>query len=183
MKKIFLIMTLFSFMAGSISTTCGQQPDKKSVKARENLNDAKKDVADAKKDSISDYYKFKKDAENKILIHEKSITDYKERIEKEMIEISIDFDKKMAVLDQQSADLKKKMEADKARIIKEKLESRITYDKKISELEEKNTDLKKKLEDYKESGIEKWSAFKIDFSRQMDELGKSLKEMTSGKKK
>jgi hypothetical protein len=50
MKKSIFGLAIIAFMAGTVFTSSGQEPDKKSDKARENLKDAKKDVVDAKKD-------------------------------------------------------------------------------------------------------------------------------------
>jgi ABC-type transport system involved in cytochrome bd biosynthesis fused ATPase/permease subunit len=73
MKKRLLTMAIITFMAVIISPSYGQEPDKKSVKARENLKEEQKDVVEAKrdlkeaqKDSISEYQKFKRKSEMKI---------------------------------------------------------------------------------------------------------------------
>jgi hypothetical protein len=66
MKKIILTMAVTAFMASSV--LYGQEPDRKSEKARENLKDAKQEVViakqylkEAQKDSASEYQKFKID--------------------------------------------------------------------------------------------------------------------------
>lgn len=153
MKKTILAFALAAFMAGTISTVNGQEPDNKSVKARENLKDAKKDEVSAKKDlkeaqkdSASEYQKYRKEQDIKFTDHQKSIADFK------------------------------------ARIAKEKAENKSQYEKKLAVLEQKNTDLKKRLDDYKEAGKDKWSAFTNKFNHDMDELGTSLKNFTVGKK-
>lgn len=155
MKNKILISVIIAFIAVSVSTSYGQEPDKKSVKARENLKEAKKDVVDAKKDlkeakkdSISDYQKFKNEYEVKIKNNEKTIADLKVK------------HSKMDAKDQTA------------------------YEKKISELELKNTNLKKKLDNYKhEEEPVKWNAFKVEFKHDMDELGKALKDFTIKNKK
>lgn len=143
-------MAIIAFMASAISY--GQETDKKSSKARENVKEAqkdeassKKDLKEAQKDSVAQQ-KFKKDSEKKFEANEKSIANLK------------------------------------VKIAKEKKASRAKYEKQLAGLEQKNTDLKKKLDDYNAEGKEKWAAFKTGFERDMDKLGKDLKGFTVGKK-
>ncbi|MCX6257439.1 MAG: hypothetical protein NTW49_06025 [Bacteroidia bacterium] len=155
MKKIMLTFAIItSFIATIISASYGQEPDKNSVKARENLKEAKKGVVDAKqdlkqaqKDSVAEYQNFKKESQDKLTANEKSIAKFK------------------------------------ARIAKEKKENRAKYEKKLAELDQKNSDLKKKLDEYKEDGKIKWANFKSDFNNDMDGLGKALKNFTITDKK
>src|ERR1035437_8784180 len=136
-------------MAGSVLTSYGQEIDRKSEKAREDLKEAKqdevaakKDLKEAQKDSASEYQQFKIDENKKIQSNDKSIADFK------------------------------------VRIAKKKKENRAQYEKKLSVLEQKNTDLKKRLNDFKDSGKDNWAAFKREFNHDMDQLGKSLKNFT-----
>lgn len=154
MRKTFLNLAIIMFIASSISTAYTQAPDKKSEKARENLQEKQKDVVEAKqdlkeaqKDSVTEYQKFKKEQEVRIADHQKSITEFK------------------------------------ARIAKEKKKNRAEYEKKIAALEQKNTDLRKNLDDYKEAGKDKWDSFTKKFNHDMDALGKSLKDFTVNDKK
>lgn len=155
MKRSLLFLAIIALMAGSISTTLGQTPDRKSVKARENLQEAKKDVAkakkdiaQAKKDSIAEYQSFKKKSEIKIQENEKRIAALKV---------------KMSTLNE-----------------KEK----IAYRGKINELEMKNMTLRKRLADYRaDERHAKWASFKSEFNHDMDELGKAIKDFTIKNKK
>ena len=140
-------MAVIAFMAGSISTSFGQAPDKESVKARENLKEekqdvvvAKKDLAVAQKDSVSEYQQLTKESDAKFKANEKSITDLRSDIAKNN-------SKNMA-----------------------------TDQKKVSLLEQKNNDLKKELADYKVEGQTKFSTFKSEFNHDLDELAKELKD-------
>jgi hypothetical protein len=150
MKKKVLFSAIIAFMSVSVLTSFGQETDKKSEKARENLKEAKKDVVDAKKDlkvaqkdSVSDYQKFKRDSESKIRNNEKTIADLK---------------------------VKHAKMTDKENVV---------YQKKVSDLELKNTTMKKKLADYKnDQSQDKWVTFKTEFKHDMDELGKSMKDFT-----
>ncbi|HBX49605.1 MAG: hypothetical protein A2275_09815 [Bacteroidetes bacterium RIFOXYA12_FULL_35_11] len=108
-KKVFLLVIL-SFITGTYLSSYGQEPDKKSEKARKNLVEAQKDVDKARNDSIEDYNKFKKESEDKITAHRKSIADFKARIVKEKIENRENYEKKLTELDNKNTDLKKKLD-------------------------------------------------------------------------
>jgi hypothetical protein len=147
MKKLFLSLAVVAFMAGTLSTSFGQVPDKESVKARENLKEEKKDVVGAKtdlkvaqKDSISEYQKLTKDSEVKFKNNEKSIADLR------------------------------------ALITKTNSKEKVADLKKVGLLEEKNNNLKKKLADYKVEGQIKFTTFKSEFNRDLDLLAKELKD-------
>jgi Flp pilus assembly protein CpaB len=147
MKKVFLSLAVAAFMAGSISSSFGQAPDKESVKARENLKEEKQDVVVAtkdlqvaQKDSVTEYQQLTKEANVKFVANEKSITDLRSRIAKSN---------------------SKNMTADQ---------------EKVSLLEQKNNDLKKELADYKVEGQAKFSTFKSGFDKDLEQLAKELKD-------
>jgi Flp pilus assembly protein CpaB len=147
MKKLILSLAVVAFMAGTISTSFGQAPDKQSVKARENLKEEKKDVVIAKqdlkvaqKDSISEYQKLTKESEIKFKSNEKSISDLR------------------------------------AAITKNNSKEQATDQKKLSLLEDKNNSLKKELADYKVLGQKEFTAFKTEFNRDLVQLAKDLKD-------
>lgn len=147
MKKLVLSLAVVAFMAGTLSTSFGQVPDKQSEKARENLQEEKKDVVVAKqdlkvaqKDSISEYQKLTKESEVKFKDNEKSIADLR------------------------------------ASITKSNSTEMATNQKKVSVLEEKNYNLKKELADYKVLGQIQFTTFKTRFNRDLDQLAKDLKD-------
>jgi len=147
MKKLLLSLTVVAFLAGTLSTSFGQVPDKQAVKARENLKDekkdvvvAKKDLAEAKKDSVTEYQTLTKESNLKFKANEKSIADLRTAITKS--------NSKVMATDQQ----------------------------KVSLLEDKNNSLKKELADYKELGQTKFTAFKTEFNRDLTQLAKEIKD-------
>jgi len=153
MRKKILALAAIIFMSITIATSYGQEPDKKSEKARENLKEEKSDVVDAKqdlkeaqKDSVSDYQSFKKESELKIKENEKSI-----------------------------ADLKIKNSKTNAK-------NNDAYQKKVGELEQKNAQLKGNLAAYKDQDPNKWKTFKTEFNHDMDELGKAIKDFAVNNK-
>jgi hypothetical protein len=147
MKKLFLSLAVVAFMAGTLSTSFGQVPDKGSVKARENLKEEKKDVVTAKqdlkvaqKDSVSEYQKLTKESEVKFKDNEKCVSDLRSAIVKNN---------------------SKEMAADQ---------------KKVSLLEERNYNLKKELADYKVIGQVQFKTFKTRLNHDLDVLSKDLKD-------
>jgi hypothetical protein len=147
MKKLILSMAVIGFMAGTLSTSFGQVPDKQSVKARENLKEEKKDVVVAKqdlqvaqKDSVTEYQKLTKESEVNFKNNEKSIADLR------------------------------------AAITKSNSKEQATDQKKVSLLEEKNNSLKKELADYKVLGQIPFTTFKTKFNHEFDQLSKELKD-------
>jgi hypothetical protein len=149
MKKLFLSLAMIAFVAGSVSTSFGQVPDKPSEKARENLKEEKKDVVVAtqelkvaQRDSVTEYQNFTKESEIKFKSNEKSIADLR------------------------------------VRILKSDPKGQAAYDKKVNLLEQKNNDMKKELADYKVEGLTKFTTFKSEFNRDLDQLAKELKDFT-----
>ena len=147
MKKLVLSLAVVAFLAGTISTSFGQVPDKQSVKARENLKEEKKDVVVAKqdlkvaqKDSVSEYQKLTKESDIKFKSNEKSIADLR------------------------------------AAITKNNSKEQATDQKKVSILEDKNNSLKKELADYKVLGQTQFTTFKSEYNRDQDQLAKELKD-------
>jgi hypothetical protein len=147
MKKLILSLAVVAFMAGTLSNSFGQVPDKQSVKARENLKEEKKDVVVAKqdlkvaqKDSVSEYQKLTKESEVKFKSNEKCIADLR------------------------------------ASITKNNSKAQATDQKKLSLLEDKNNSLKKELADYKVLGQTQFTTFKTEFNRDLDKLAKELKD-------
>ena len=147
MKKLVLSLAVVAFLAGTISTSFGQVPDKQSVKARENLKEEKKDVVVAKqdlnvaqKDSVSEYQNLTKESDIKFKSNEKSIADLR------------------------------------AAITKNNSKEQATDQKKVSLLEDKNNSLRKELADYKVLGETQFTAFKSEYNRDQDQLAKELKD-------
>ena len=147
MKKLVLSLAVVAFLAGTISTSFGQVPDKQSVKARENLKEEKKDVVVAKqdlkvaqKDSVSEYQKLTKESDIKFKSNEKSIADLR------------------------------------AAITKNNSKEQATDQKKVSIMEDKNNSLRKELADYKVLGETQFTAFKTEYNRDQDQLAKELKD-------
>jgi len=108
MKKIFIIMALIVFVAGTVFTSC-QSSASKVDEAKDNLQVATENVIvanqelnQALKDSIT---QFRISAKEKIKSNEEKIAALKVRIAKENAKTKINNDKKLAALEQKNKDM------------------------------------------------------------------------------
>ncbi len=116
MKQSILKIVLFVFMVATISTSYGHNLDNKSVKANENNEDtanekvdAKLDLKEAQKDSISEFKKFRKESELKIKSIDNSIGDLKVKFYKSKIKDKEAYQDNLNLLEQKNDELKKKL--------------------------------------------------------------------------
>ena len=150
MKKIILTLGVATaFLTGTILTGC-QSSAQKEASARDNVQEAKQDLKDVRKDAnaeaqelanAEEWETFKSDAELTIKNNEIRIA-----------ELRVKLNKQGTMLDPM-------------------------YEKKIATLEQQNKDLKKRIEDYEKNQSD-WETFKREFNHDMDELGKALKDLT-----
>jgi len=117
MKKTILTLAVTLFIAGTVLTGC-QSPNKKVENAQANVQDAKGNVVEANQEldkAINDsVQQFRKDAEAKIIAHNKSIADFKARIANQKMEIKAKYEKQIADLEQKNSDMKKELDNFKA---------------------------------------------------------------------
>jgi uncharacterized protein involved in exopolysaccharide biosynthesis len=112
MKKTIFMLAVTAFVAGAMLTSC-QSSSEKVESAQEKVHDAKNQVVMAEqelnqalKDSIQ---QFKKESEERIAANEKSIAEIRIRIAKENKENKAIFEQRLAVLEQQNKDMKKRL--------------------------------------------------------------------------
>lgn len=152
-------------MAGTVSTSFGQETNKQLIKAKVNLNEASKQVSLAKLD---------------LMKTQKDTVVPKIEIMKALKDSASEFQgfKKMA--DLKFSGNKKNIDVLKEKYLKlDKTDN--TVMEKISKLEQKNNDLKKSLADYTDSGVYDWSRFKNRFNYDMDELEDEIKNFVPNK--
>jgi len=111
MKKTIFTMAVMACMALAISASYGQEPDKQTEKAKENLQEAKVEVAVAKLElteaQTADINAFMKESEMKIKKNDESITDLKIKILKNS-EKEIEADQlRVSELEQKNINLQK----------------------------------------------------------------------------
>jgi hypothetical protein len=106
-------LALFACSALITSTSYGQEPDKKTEKAKESLNKENVDVLEAKvelKDAQNkDYVAFKKDSEAKIAKNTESIDDLKIKILKNDEKFRTENQTRVSVLEQKNVSLQKEL--------------------------------------------------------------------------
>ena len=105
MKKIFIIITVAAFLAGTQLTGCRSSAKKVEV-AQEKVDQANQDLNQAVKDSIQ---QFRTASELKINNYEKSIVEFKARIANERKENRSLNEKKLAELEKRNSELKSKL--------------------------------------------------------------------------
>lgn len=104
MKKLFLSLTMIAFIAGTVTTSFGQeqkQEQKKEVVVE------KQNLQIAQKDSVSEYQKLIKESDVKFKSNEKSITDLRVAIAKIDSSAQASNLKNVSDLEQKNTDLKK----------------------------------------------------------------------------
>ena len=117
MKKPILIFAIIAIVAGFALIGC-QSTGKRVENAQENVQDAEhqvivaqQDLDEATKDSINEY---KKVTQEKIIAQEKSIAEFKARMANDKKENRAKYEKKLAEIEQQNTDLKKRLDDFKA---------------------------------------------------------------------
>ena len=116
MKKIISNLAIASLMAGLVFSGCQssakkvENAEKDLQTAKNNVIDARQGLYDATKDSLTEYQIFKKESQQKINDHEKSIAEFKARIAAEKLENKVAYEKKIAELEKKNSDLKRKLE-------------------------------------------------------------------------
>jgi hypothetical protein len=89
-------------------------PTQKIENAQEKVEAANNELNEANKEYLEDIEKFRKKSADKIAENERSITEFNERRALEKQVAKDDYKKKIALLEQQNSDMKKKMDDYKA---------------------------------------------------------------------
>jgi len=112
MKKIMLGLALSS---GLILTAVScKSPAAKVENAQDNVKEAQSDLDEANKNYIVEVEKFRKASNDSIQANEKSIQEFKERVEKEKRADRAKYEKEIARLEEKNTDMKKRMDDFKA---------------------------------------------------------------------
>ena len=82
------------------------------LNAQENKKaaEARKDLKEAKMDSVEDFKKFKKESQSKIVENQKKIAELKVKKSTDSKDVNDKYDKKVAVLEKKNAELKNRIE-------------------------------------------------------------------------
>ena len=115
MKKLFLFLAAITMvLAGASLTSCNTTPADKVTNAQKDVNQANKDLDAANAAYLADIEKYRKETADKIMSNDKSIADFKARIENQKQNARSNYQKQLAELEQKNTDMKKKMEDYKA---------------------------------------------------------------------
>jgi len=113
MKKSIFTLALMAFSAITLSTSYGQEPDKKTEKAKENLQEERLDVVEAKVDLKEaqnvDYLSFKTESEVKFNKNQESINDLKIKILKNDEKYRTENQTRVVTLEQRNISLQKEI--------------------------------------------------------------------------
>jgi hypothetical protein len=116
MKKTFFTVALSTILAGFLFTNC-QSSAKKIENAEDKLHDAKVAVVEAqidlnvaRLDSITAYQRFKNESDERIVMYDKSIAEFRTKVANERQENRARYEKTLAGLEQKNRDLKKKLD-------------------------------------------------------------------------
>jgi hypothetical protein len=147
MKKLFLSLAMITFIAGTLSTSIGQIPDKVAIQNPGTLTETRKNILVVNKvspvvqqDTITDYQKFTAASELKFTANKESVNDLKLKI---------------AV-------------CDTTKFVENSM--------KLDSLEQKNIGMKNDLALYKVEGQVEWTAYKEQFNSDLDKLTLELKD-------
>jgi hypothetical protein len=115
MKNSILVIASILFLTVTILSGC-QSSATKVGNAEDKVQDAKNELADSQRDlyairldTISNYEQFKIEAEKILIAQEKNITDLKARLASEKKAINVDYDKKLAELENKNSELERKL--------------------------------------------------------------------------
>ena len=109
MKKLILALAVFAIITGAILTSCNT-PAEKVKDAQTNVTQANKDLDAANKEYLADIENYRKETADKITANDKSIVEFKARIEHEKKATKAEYNKKLTELEQKNSDLKKKLD-------------------------------------------------------------------------
>jgi len=112
--KPFVLKTVSAFFTSILILTACNTPSEKVEKAQEEVNEANKDLNQAQEEYVTDIENYRKIEDEKIDANNKSIAEFKARIENDKTEASDKYEKRIAELEQKNSDMKKKMDDYKA---------------------------------------------------------------------
>ena len=127
MKKPILTMALLAFMVGTISTSFGQNPDKKLVFAGKNIQDVQKDANPA-------FQNFRKESEQRIKNVDNGIGDLKIKFYKSKIKDKEAYQDNLNAIEQKNDDLKKKLTDFNSKDQKDRSSFKIEFNRELDEL-------------------------------------------------
>jgi hypothetical protein len=110
MKKYILA---WATITGLTITSCNTPAQKVEI-AQNTVNEAEQNLNEANQAYLADIEKFRKEADDRIALNNKSIAEFNTRMESEKADAKADYKKKIREIEKRNTDLKKKMDDYKA---------------------------------------------------------------------
>ena len=104
-----LVLAACTLVTGAIFTSCNT-PTQKVENAKENVIEAKNDLNTANKEYLAEIENYRKETTEMIAANEQIINEFNAKIEHDKKAVKADYKKKIAILEQKNADLKKKLD-------------------------------------------------------------------------
>lgn len=109
MNRVKMIALGLTLTAGTIVTSCST-PAEKVEKEQTNVENAEDDLIEANKEYFEEIEEYKREKSEKIAANDKTIMEFKARIDAQKKEAKNDYVKKITELENKNSDLKMKME-------------------------------------------------------------------------
>lgn len=133
MKKLILILAVFTLITNITLTSCNTSAEKVE-NAEKKVDQANEDLYEANQKYLADVEAYRKESADKITANNKSIADFKARIAQEKKEAQVAYSQKITVLEQKNSDLKKKMDVFKAESKEQWENFKIEFSKDMDDL-------------------------------------------------
>lgn len=109
MKKKYFIFAIIGFLAGAVLTSCNIDREKKVEEAKENAQQANKELRDAQADYEKEWQQFKSDAEFRIRTNDNRIEEFKEELKTANGKFKAKYEKEVVSLALKNIELKTKI--------------------------------------------------------------------------
>jgi hypothetical protein len=115
-KKTISTLAIATLLASTVLTSCNSSSEKVEdaktdvADAKTDMADANKDLAVAKEEYLADVEKYRYETAERIAANDRSIAEFKIRVNSEKKAARADYEKKIAELEQKNSDMKSRMD-------------------------------------------------------------------------
>ncbi len=113
MKKIYSILIILMFVSIAAITSC-KTPAQKVASAKKDVREANKDLDKAQEVYMAEVQAYRRETADRISANDRSIAEFRTRIENEREDVKADYRRRIAVLEQKNSDSKRRMDDYKA---------------------------------------------------------------------
>lgn len=140
MKNSILLLAIQIIIVGTILSGCNT-PAENVENAKNEVKQANENLREANKEYLADIEKYRKEVAIKIAENDKSMADFKARIETNKKNANIDYKDRIAKIEQKNSDMKKKMDNYKAEIKNKWQDFKYEFTRDMDELSKDLKDL------------------------------------------